>query len=269
MKQRFFFALLLTTLLLTGCHRDMAFTTRSLNGTQCYLINDDDYPFGEKLSYNLVWPTDGQLTPEAEQELLSLCFGDKHPGATVDESAKWWLETSIFSDDYRLQRTKVDSIDESGEFSYCHLETFFTQDSNLVTFYVKTESYGAGAAHGLYSAESRTIDLSSGNIIHLADLTDTALLGSAIAHAVQDLDVNREVYDCLFDEWRDAERMPVPHDFFIDSTRSTIVVSYPLYEITPYCCGIPSVVLPIYWLSKHVPLSPYAKQLFGSGCSVD
>ena len=45
--------------------------------------------------------------------------------------------------------------------------------------------------------------------------------------------------------------------------RNDITVSYDLYHIQPYACGIPSVVLPIFWLSKHVELTPYAKRLFG------
>ena len=29
--------------------------------------------------------------------------------------------------------------------------------------------------------------------------------------------------------------------------------------------GIPAVAMPIFWLSKHAELSPYAKRIFGPG----
>lgn len=34
-------------------------------------------------------------------------------------------------------------------------------------------------------------------------------------------------------------------------------------------CGIQAVTLPIFWLSKHVRLTPYAKGLFGPECYVE
>lgn len=40
-------------------------------------------------------------------------------------------------------------------------------------------------------------------------------------------------------------------------------------EGTTFACGIQSVVLPIFWLSKHVPLTPYAKRLFGPGSYIE
>ena len=136
----------------------------------------------------------------------------------------------------------------------------------LATFIVRMECYGLGAAHGIYSVDYLTVDLESGNAIHLTDLvTDTNLLCEAVAHAIQDLEVNRDVRECLFDEFCDVERMPLPRNFTIDSARNSITVTYSLYDIQPYACGIPSIVLPIYWLSKHVELTPYAKRLFGPG----
>ena len=94
-------------------------------------------------------------------------------------------------------------------------------------------------------------------------MTDTALLCEAIARAIQDLDVNKDIRECLYEEFGDAERMPNNFNFLIDSARNGIIVEYGLYEIAPYACGIQSVYLPIFWLSKHVPLTAYAKKIFG------
>jgi hypothetical protein len=75
--------------------------------------------------------------------------------------------------------------------------------------------------------------------------------------------VNKDTRECLFDEFVDVERMPLPRNYTIDSARNSIIVYYGLYEITCYACGIQEITLPIFWLSKHVPLTPYAKRLFG------
>ena len=83
--------------------------------------------------------------------------------------------------------------------------------------------------------------------------------------AIEDLTVNKEVCDCLYDGYKNGETIIVPDNFFIDSTRSTITVVFQQYDIAPYACGLPSVVMPIFWLSKHTELTPYAKKLFGKG----
>ena len=92
-------------------------------------------------------------------------------------------------------------------------------------------------------------------------------MGPVIARAVEDLTVNSDVQKALFDV--NPERLPVTADFTIDSTRSTITLVYQVYEIASYADGIQEIVLPIFWLSKHIPLTPYAKSLFGPGCSID
>ena len=115
-----------------------------------------------------------------------------------------------------------------------------------------------------------TVDIETGNAIHLTDLvTDTNLFCEAVARAIQDLDVNSDVYESLFEEFMDTNRMPLPSNFTIDSARNSINVYYGIYEIAAYCYGIQVVNLPIFWLSKHVPLTPYCKRLFGPGCSVE
>ena len=197
---------------------------------------------------------------------MMLCFGDSS-AAHIDASARAWLaKPYLYEEDGENENTPVDTLDESREFSYVNIESTTEHDSTLATFIVRMECYGLGAAHGIYSVDYLTVDLETGNAIHLTDLvTDTNLLCEAVAHAIQDLEVNKDVRECLFDEFRDVDRMPLPRNFTIDSARTSITVTYSLYDIQPYACGIPSVVLPIYWLSKHVELTPYAKRLFGPG----
>ena len=271
------FILTLATLLLAGCHRDKKeFSTFTIEGKQCYQIT---YPeelgpwgttMGLKKSLSLEWPAAGVLTSAAEHELMMLCFGDSTAPNVDDATRAWLAKPYIYEEDGENEHTPVDTLDENREFSYVHIESTAEHDSTLATFVVNMECYGLGAAHGIYTVDYLTVDLESGNAIHLTDLvTDTSRLCEAVARAIQDLEVNKDVRECLYDEFVDADRMPMPRNFTIDSARNSITVTYSLYDIQPYACGIPSVVLPIFWLSKHVGLTPYAKRLFGPGCSVD
>jgi hypothetical protein len=220
---------------------------------------------GLKKTLEVEWPAKGFLSAAAERELMKLCFDDS-TSANGDVAAREWLtKPYIYVDDGVAPHVEtVDTLDESKEYSYMAVRCNSTHDSMLATFTVNTESYGAGAAHGIYSSHTLTVDLESGEVVRLTDLvSDTNLLCQAIARAIFDLDANRDIRECLFDEYQNADRMPMPADFFIDSARNNITVSYDLYHIQPYACGIPSVVLPIFWLSKHVSLTPYAKRLFG------
>lgn len=278
--KRLTLCLVLGALLLAGCKHDTKeFSTYTVSGERYYKFNFEngvgpmDNFLGEIISYNLAWPDKGTVSPSAEHELMFVCFGDS-TAADLNEAAYNWLEaTSMASfeylDDILIEMVDEDELDEK-DLAYCKKESSCQKDSQLATFVVRNESFWPRAVHGIYSVNFLTVDLETGNAIHLDDLvSDTNLLCEAIAHAIQDLEVNMETRECLFDEFRGAERMPMPQNFVIDSARNGITVLYGLYEITPYACGIQSVVLPIFWLSKHVPLTPYAKRLFGPGCSID
>ena len=235
--------------------------------------NDDYWPDGDTLglmnNYSLVWPDKGVLTPEAEQELLLRCFGDS-TATTFEQAADSWLNTSwLYEEDMpSLQKKAVDSIPDGMPHNYGELRSEYSANGNIGTFNIFEVCSAYLAAHGMYFSQYLNIDLDTRQVIHLNDLVDTALLGEVIVRAVEDLTVNKDVLDCLFDDYQRTGRLPVPEDFLIDSTRSTITLVYQLYEIAPYACGIQSIVLPIFWLSKHIPLTPYAKELFGEGCSL-
>lgn len=268
--------LALAALLPAGCHKNEEFTTHTLGGEQCYRLTFPEQmgPWGKtvgmKITYSVAWPDKGTVAAAAGRELQYLCFGDS-TAADVDAAIQGWLAKSFFYEDEEgCVKIPVDELVDEGEYCMVDLNGTCDEDSVLATFIVKTESYFAGAAHGMHSVDFLTIDKATGNAVHLADLvTDTNLLCEAVAHAIQDLEANKDVRECLFDEFVDVDRMPLPRNFFIDSARNGISVFYGLYEITPYACGIQEVVLPIFWLSKHVPLTPYARRLFGPGCSIE
>ena len=274
--KRLTLCLTVMALLLVGCHKTKEFSTHTVSGEQCYQLTFDEEmgPWGNtvdmKVSFSVAWPDIGLVSDAAERELMYLCFGDS-TADIVDAAMERWLAKSFFYEDEEgCTKTPVKELVNEDEYCMVDLNGTYKEDSTLVTFIVRCESYFVGAAHGMHSVDFLTIDKATGNAIHLDDLiTDTNLFCEAVAHAIQDLEVNKDVRKCLFDEFVDVERMPLPRNFIIDSARNSITVVYGLYEITPYACGIQSVVLPIFWLSKHVGLTPYAKRLFGPGCSVD
>lgn len=266
--------LAIAALLVAGCHRNKSFGTYTVSDERCFIqVFDEPFIFdldtiGTKITYSIVWPNKGTVSDKALRELQYLYFFDSTVSDIADAPDYWMdpdgIDGWFFYGDEDAKIMRVDSLDEEHEYSYIDLQGTCTVDSNLAVFTVHQESFPLGAAHGMHSTDFLTVDIETGNAVHLNDLvTDTNLLCEAVARAIQDLEVNSGVRQCLFDEFVDVDRMPMPRNFTIDSARNGIIVYYGLYEITPYCCGIQEVVLPIFWLSKHVPLTPYAKRLFG------
>lgn len=273
MKKILSLTLILTIVVLTGCgKKNGPFTTFSLSGSHSYMVKTDDpylpetlNPFGVENSYSLVWPTKGMMSKDAEKELIMQVFNDSTANS-VNEAAQRWLNNLwLYEDTKALEAKTVDSVSGKESYTYAHLSNSIEQNDNLVSFITSTETFLAGAAHGLHTVEYLTYDRKTKRVVHLNDLVDTSKLGEVIVRAIEDLVVNKDISDCMFEEYHKAGKVAVVDNFFIDSTRSTITVVYQQYDITPYACGLQSVVLPIFWLSKHVELTPYAKKLFGKG----
>lgn len=260
-------------LLLAGCQRPLPpFATVNMEGQQCMIVKTDDpylseeaNPFGVENRYKLMWPAKGMMTPEAEKELIRQVFGDS-TATSATEAAQRWLNNLWLYDDVKAVKTqRVNSIGEKYMLTLAELSNSIEENGELVTFVTGNQTCLAGAAHGIYLLQYLTYDRKTQRVVHLNDLVDTAMLGEVIVRAVNDLVVNKDVLDCMFDEYKTADRIAVPDNFIIDSTRSTITLVFQQYDIAPYACGLPSVVLPVFWLSKHLELTPYAKKLFGKG----
>ncbi len=279
--KKILFCLLIASTMLIGCNNGGSrhktqFASRIHEGKRCMFVHGAEEffpgegPLGVDNCYRLEWPVEGSLSYEAEAEMLSRCFGNDN-AVSFEQAADEWLDNVwMYGDEDTKVRTEiVDSLGNLEQYNYAKKESTITRDGNLATMLITTETMAAYAAHGLYTVEYIVMDLDTREIVHLTDLIDTAQLGEVIIRAIEDLDVNKDTRDCLFDEYRVAGRVAVPQDFFIDSTRSTLNLVFQQYDITPYACGIQTVVLPIFWLSKHIPLTPYCKELFGPGCSID
>lgn len=273
MKKILSLTLILTIVVLTGCgKKNGPFTTFSISGMRSYMVKTDDpylpeilNPCGVENSYSLVWPTKGMMTKDAEKELIMQVFNDSTSTSVNEASQRWLSNLWLYEDTKALETKTVDSVTGKESYTYAHLSNDIKQHDNLVTFITSTETFLAGAAHGLYTVQYLTYDRKAKRVIHLNDLVDTSKMGEAVVRAIEDLVVNKEISDCMFEEYHNAGKVAVVDNFFIDSTRSTITIVFQQYDIAPYACGLQSVVLPIFWLSKHVELTPYAKKLFGKG----
>jgi hypothetical protein len=272
MKHKLIAILFVTIGILTGCNKPLGpFATISIAGSHCFMVKTDDpylpkemNPYGVENSYTLVWPLKGMMTPEAEKELIRQVFADSIAASVKEASDKWLKNMWLYDDEVKAVSTKpLDKVDNQKQYTYAHLQNSVREDGELVTFTNATETFLAGAAHGAYIVEYFTYDRKKKRVLHLNDLVDTAKMSEIVVRAIKDLTVNKDVLDCMYDEYKTAEKIIVPDNFFIDSTRSTINIVFQQYDITPYACGLQTVVVPIYWLSKHTELTPYAKKLFG------
>lgn len=213
--------------------------------------------FNVERKYRLWWPENGP--DELKQEILRAAFGD----STVDFTAATELfidDLMLFEDDTLLKSIRTESTSNCEWTSYEYISSSYERDNELYLFTICYENYMRFAAHGMYGTRYVTYDNDKQHIVRLCDLVDTAALAPVITRAIEDLVVNKDVLANVYDT-----KVPLTDNFFIDSARNSIVLVYPLYEIASYACGIQSVVLPIFWLSKHIELTPYAKELFGKG----
>lgn len=264
MKKNLFFGLLLGAVLIAGCHskseKTTAVETSHVEGLQAFLtVGENGDTMYMKALYDIDWPREGQLTEAALRTLTFASFGNSTLVSPQHAALTWAQRQTTGETD--LVWTPTEHIDDTIMSNDAELKITCRQQGRLLTYTVFSSYFPIGAAHGWHDVECVTVDVTTGRVVRLADLLDTNQLGRAVATAIRDLEPNREVQDCLFDEFQTAEQLPLPQTFFVDSTRSNIVVTYGLYAVAPYSCGLQSVVLPADWLSSQVRLTKYAEQL--------
>ena len=265
MKRLSIIIALAAALLAGGKANAQQFKTITVSDKLCFMSYDDEDFFedvdsiGVRDSFSIVWPAKGMMTEKAMKELMTYYFHNESGSTDIQRAARNWREQVL--NEYGGNR--VDNINEQFPYSEHSMSSTCEQHGKLATFIIHYYNYEVGAAHGLYAEQDVVVDVKTGKIIPLHDLIDTSNLGRIVARAVQDLVVNSDVQTNLFDEYKEADELPVSTNFFIDSTLSVIYVVYDLYHIAPYCYGLQTIALPVYWLSKYTTLTPYAKRLFG------
>ena len=234
------------------------------------LLAHDEDSNGIHSDYTICWPRQGQLPDSIESRLVEFLFGKQYKASALSfaECCEAFLnDISLIlmdDDDYSAAIPTPNAIVlDSFRSDFYHSTKSVSLDvidlGQLVTFCRHYDFYVRGMPHGIYDCSYLTLDRATNRIVPLTDLMDTTDLGRVIRLAI-DLPSNdgEMLRDCLFDP---DKNLPTPSQFMIDSTRSNIIFVYGLYEIMPYACGIPSIVVPVEWLSKQVYFTPYAKEL--------
>ncbi len=263
-------------LLAVGCRNQSPssndFTVTQYNGEKQteVKIKVDGYPDSVTLlvdnHYNLDWPDDNSLSPEALKELFLCAFNDSTSTNFTQAINQWLSHPGCSSDDYPdiisyIQEENPNPILHIDNNLYCD----YIADSCLHVFQIYIESYSNFSQREKRSNYYIHIDPVTRQVIHLSDLVDTTNMGEIIVRAVEDLVVNHETLLNLNDSYKASGRLPVPSNYYIDDTRSCITLVFQPNTIAPESCGQQQIILPIFWLSKHTPLTQYAKNYFGEG----
>lgn len=239
------------------------FKTFTVKDQLCFVVHDEELgpeyeTYYVRERFSVVWPEEGMMTEKAMKELMSFYF-NVEPTTDIKKGVAEWRDNVI----HKVPGEMVKNIDEDKPYSYSEVNSTCSQSGNIATFFIGYGNYDIGAIHGLYGEQYLTVDVESGEIVNLDDLIDTSRLCRVVARAIHELDDNSDIQGCLFDEYINAKEMPMTMNFFIDSAHTSINVVYDLYHITPYCCGIQHVALPVKWLSKQVSFTPYGRRLLG------
>lgn len=257
---------LAASLLAVGCvQQPKEFATRTLKGERLWQLTVDDTTTSwVKNSYELQWPEMGCISSSVENELLKLVFG-----GFVDKSLRRSCENFLNSqglleecEGVRYPCINVDAIPDTVMYTEQELKTVCETTEKLITLTVTSYIFPERAAHGSYDIMPIVIER-GGGIIRLADIVDTNQLGPIVARAVNKLPANKEVKECLFDEFLDQPTMPVSQVFSISEAMDTLYMVYGLYWLAPYACGIQEVALPVAMLKENMALTDKGSALFG------
>ncbi|MBF7684357.1 DUF3298 domain-containing protein [Acinetobacter sp. B10A] len=113
---------------------------------------------------------------------------------------------------------------------------FIAQNYHLITFVLESDSYSAGAAHGMYHKEYVIFDLNTQKRVTMSDLYST--------------DQQMKVYQALYsanEPWLkehgiEAGKLEPTDNFYYG--QDGLVFVYPLYELASYAEGMTELTLP-------------------------
>ena len=267
MKTKSVIVMLAAALLAVGCvQQPKEFATRTLKGERMWqLIVDDSTSSWVRNCYELQWPEMGCIGSGVENELIKMVFGD-YAGKGMHRSCENFLNSQGLLEDaegVHYPCINVDTIPDTVMRTEQEISTICEATDKMITLTVTSYVFPEGAAHGSYDIMPIVIER-GGDIIRLSDIVDTNQLGPVIARAVNKLPANRDVKECLFDEFIGAPSLPVSQVFSVSDAMDTVYLVYSLYWLAPYACGIQEVALPVGMLKETMSLTDRGKRLFGA-----
>ena len=193
-------------------------------------------------TFTALWPEviNGKPCDELQQALLRAMV-DSAELNQLDVVTDFLLNPSNYTDYDNNRLVPVNSV-KYGENKLSTSEVRVIMESmtdRLLTYRLSTNSYMAGAVHGIYANNYVTYDLKTEKAVTLEDvIADTTLLRTTILKSIkQEYDYDK---DQLFIP--DNGLLPLPKDFFIDGLVMHAV--YQVYEIASYAQG--AIDAPIY-----------------------
>lgn len=225
----------------------------------------DTVRFCVEKRYDIHWPKEAPVP--LQEALAKIAFGLSD--IDWEDACMDYVEALILDEGETLQRAvRVDHLTDCKNTDALRRGMIVIdsrKDKELYCFEIKQEQTSFGSSKGVTTAHYVTYNNKKHKIVTLNDLVDSAQLGPVIVRALEDLEVNKDADSVLKEAYREA--VPVTGNFYIDSSRSTLQLVYQPGEIAPEDCGIQTVVVPVFWLSKHLKLTHYGKDLFGPGSS--
>lgn len=265
MKTRLYLLVAVSLLAASCVQQPTEFSTRTLKGERNWEVTiDDSTTTWVHNSYNLEWPSRGAVSSAVEEELLNAVFGSQR-GKDLRRCCENYLNSQGLMEDVegvRYPCYQIDALPDTVPYTEQELTVSCRATERLVTFDITSYVFPAHAAHGFYDVTPLVVDRESGRVLHLTDLVDTNALGQIVARAVDKLPANSQVKECLFDEFRGQQTLPVSRVFNISDGMDTIRLVYGLYWLTPYACGIQEVSLPVGMLRENMALTDKGLKLF-------
>ena len=149
----------------------------------------------------------------------------------------------------------VEDVEPTPEAPVSSLDMFYDVrflTPELLSIRFESSTYFEGAANPGQAVQTRNIDLTNGDELHLEDLFTGAEWAFALDTLLRER-VTEELYEGDpggFDGWVDANELVIPQHFAISS--SGLEFSFQEFEIGPGVLGAPTVTLPFDAMGVYI-----------------
>ena len=206
-----------------------------------YYDNERDTLYFDN-SFTALWPEviNGKPCTELQQALFH-AMTDSAELNQLDKVTDFLLDPSNYTEYESKLLVPVKKVKyDEGQLSTSEVKVNMeSMTDRLLTYHLGTDSYLAGAVHGIYANNFVTYDLKTEKAVALEDvIADTTMLRIATLKSI------KQTYDYEKDNLfiPDNGLLPLPRDFYIQD--HVLHVVYQVYEIASYAQGM--IDAPIY-----------------------
>jgi formylmethanofuran dehydrogenase subunit D len=192
--------------------------------------------------FSAFWPQiiNGKPCPELQQALFR-AMTDSAGLNELDKVTEFLLNPANYTEIDSKDLIPVNAVkDDENKLSTSEIDVILkSMNDRLLVYHLGTDSYSAGAAHGIYANNYVTYDLKTEKAVTFDDIiADTTLLRTVILKSI------KQEYNYDTDELflPDNGLLPLPRDFVLDG--QVFHAIYQVYEIASYAQGM--IDAPIY-----------------------